>query len=131
VYEKEGRFYSTIGVRKGATGGSEKFTIPKGAKAAEDLHTHGAYSRQNERGTDVKTTKALDESDSDNFSTDDIDDSNNRGRPMMIGTPSGNYKEYNPSTGTVTTIKPYTPTIAPSKKAPETECSPKSETCQR
>lgn len=129
VYEKDGRFFSTEGVRKGVTGGSERFTLPKGAKAAEDLHTHGAYSRQNDRGVDVKTTKALDENDSDNLSRDDIDDSNSRGRPMMIGTPSGDYKEYNPSTGMITTIKPYTPTIAPSKKSSETECSIKSESC--
>ena len=131
VYRKDGRYYSTEGVRRSSTGGSAKFERPEGAVPTTDLHTHGDYSRTDHRGIEVRTDKSRDDADSDNFSSDDRRDSQDRNRPMVIGTPSGNYKIYNPKTGNVSVVKPYVPKIAPPiPPPPPAGCTPeKNEGC--
>ncbi len=118
VYKKDDRYYSTEGVRRSSTGGSANFTLAKGAIPTADLHTHGAYSRTDHRGLEVRTDKIDDDADSDNFSPNDRRDSQDRNRPMMIGTPSGNYKIYNPQSGNTSVVKPYVPKITPPAQSP-------------
>jgi len=131
TYKKDDRYYSVPGKERGSDGGSAKFDLPEGATPITDLHTHGDYSRVNERNVVVRTTKERDDADSDNVSTGDITDSQNRGRPMMIGTPSGAYKIYNPRTERIMTVRPYIPTVkAPANPPTASVCSPdKKDSC--
>jgi RHS repeat-associated protein len=128
VYFHNGHYYSTLGARRGKSGGRAHFTAPKGAKHVEDIHTHGDYSRKDSRGNLWRTSRDGDTEGSDEVSSPDRDDAELKDRPVNIGTPSRYYKRYDPATGETETIRPYVPQVAPPTQ-PESKPPPPGSTC--
>jgi hypothetical protein len=84
---------------------------PSGTQVIGDYHTHGDYSTADpDTGAAVRTSDpARDDFDSDNFSTDDKDGIASDGASIpgyagYLGTPSGTFKRYDPTTGSDTTL---------------------------
>jgi hypothetical protein len=79
---------------------------PAGTTVVGDYHTHGDYSTADPTtGAAVRTSDpARDDFNSDNFSTQDKLDNNRVGYPGYLGTPSGTFRKYDPSTGSDTTL---------------------------
>ncbi|RMF38899.1 MAG: DUF4329 domain-containing protein [Alphaproteobacteria bacterium] len=80
-------------------------SAPPGATVVGDYHTHGDYSVVGPNGPVRTSDPAQDSYNSDNFSSADINGINAdaAGNPEYrgyLGTPSGKYLEYNPTTGT-------------------------------
>jgi RHS repeat-associated protein len=121
TYFYKGRYFSTPGVMRTEKGGNATVLIPHGSKVVEDVHSHGDYSREDMHQNIIRTSRAGDKFDSDRPSGPDLDRANATRKPVMIGTPSGNYTEYDPHTGKTTTFAPYVPPKAP---PPETPPSP-------
>jgi uncharacterized Zn-binding protein involved in type VI secretion len=85
--------------------------IPPGTQPAGDYHCHGDYSTQDPAtGRAVRTSDpSRDQFNSDNFSPTDRsgianDARGNPGYKGYLGTPSGQFKTYDPSTGTTTPL---------------------------
>jgi RHS repeat-associated protein len=120
VYQLNGRFYSTRGIQRSVKGGTATVHIPRGSRFVEDDHTHGDYSLMQGRDQVQRTSESADQYDSDNPSTADTQRADDSGRPVTIGTPSGNYRRYVPGTGRTETITPYTPPVSPVESAQPT-----------
>lgn len=113
VYKgKDGKYYYT-GPVKGTDQGANPSAAPApaGTTVVGDYHTHGDYSTVDPAtGKAVRThNPALDQFNSDNFSTTDktgiaSDATGKPGYKGYLGTPSGNFRSYDPATGTDTTF---------------------------
>jgi uncharacterized Zn-binding protein involved in type VI secretion len=85
-------------------------SAPPGATVVGDYHTHADYSTEGPNGEPQRTTDpSQDAYNSDNFSQDDRDGITNdaAGNPDYrgyLGTPSGQFREYDPNTGTTRNI---------------------------
>ena len=105
--ESDGRYFYTGPVRGSATGANPySAPAPAGATVVGDYHTHGAYSVYDSvTGEALRTDDpSNDDYDSDNFSSTDRRGiaADGRGNPDYrgyLGTPSGNFRSYNPITG--------------------------------
>jgi type VI secretion system VgrG family protein len=100
-----GAYYST-NPRPG-TGASfdpSKVTTPPGSTTVGDYHTHGDYSTVGADGNPVRADKSQDGYNSDNFSGTDkrgiaSDGAGTPGYAGYLGTPSGGFRKYDPSSG--------------------------------
>jgi len=123
VYELRGAYYSLPGVRRSEEGGRATITgLPKGAHVVIDVHDHGDYSRRGPNGVHVRTNKSGDGFRSDETSDDDVAHANANGRPVIVGTPSRDLKQYDPKSMKYTTIHPYVP-VPIRKKEPQKDKS--------
>lgn len=114
VYKWHGSYYATEGVRRSIKGGRATVYAPKDGQHVEDVHTHGDYSIQGPRGDEyIRTNATGDTFKSDDLSGPDRDRADASGRPVTVGTPSGNYRRYDPHTGRTETIRPYVPPVKP------------------
>jgi RHS repeat-associated protein len=112
VYQQYGE-YAYSGPLQGSDQGVNPFTAgaPDNAAVVGDYHTHGDYSLADSTGGAIRTgDPARDSFDSDNFSPRDIDGiaSSAIGVPGYrgyLGTPSGQFKFYDPATGTVGVLR--------------------------
>jgi hypothetical protein len=102
--------YGYTGPVKGTDQGVNPFgaPIPPGTELVGDYHTHADYSVVDRNtGAAVRTSNSLkDDFNSDNFSPEDIRGikavgKNIRGYNGYLGTPSGIFKVYNPTTGMI------------------------------
>jgi len=84
---------------------------PTGCKTVGDYHTHGDYSIADPNGLPIRSKKAFDQFDSDNFSgLDKVGISGDAaiygsGYKGYLGTPGKKYKVYNPASGKVGKLK--------------------------
>jgi hypothetical protein len=112
IYQLGGDYHFTSPLKGTATGFSPSMArqlVPQGALVVGDYHTHGDYSRV-VNGNPMRTRAALDQFNSDHFSTSDIlgIQSDGRGIPTYrgyLGTPSGVFRVFDPATGTQYILK--------------------------
>ncbi len=99
--------YGYTGPIKGSDQGVNPFEepVPEGAVLMGDYHAHGDYSTIDPKtGAAIRTSDPMrDDFNSDNFSYTDIEGITNDGKGNdkyrgYLGTPSGKFKRYNPST---------------------------------
>ena len=108
-----GKYYATM-PEEGTGDRSKPPVFPEGKKPAGEYHTHGAYSKIGSNNKPVKTNDPKNDAyNSDDFA--DLDKIGIAARAKIfsperrkyngyLGTPSGEYKKFNPVTGDVTTI---------------------------
>ncbi|HEV1993719.1 MAG TPA: DUF4329 domain-containing protein [Candidatus Acidoferrum sp.] len=103
----DGKYHFTgpDGGGNGTTSNPHNAKAPRGSKVVGDYHTHGDYSLVGADGQPVRTHDSRrDDYDSNHFSPGDRSGikSDGRGKPDYrgyLGTPSGRFLVYNPSTG--------------------------------
>jgi len=105
--KQTGKFGYT-GPIKGTDQGVNPFSdpIPQGSELVGDYHTHADYSIMDRNtGSAIRTSNSRDDDfNSDNFSSQDIkgiiaDGKDIKGYKGYLGTPSGQFKVYDPATG--------------------------------
>lgn len=110
--DAQGRYYYS-GPIMGSDQGADpsKAPAPAGTQVVGDYHTHGDYSTVDKAtGAAVRTSDpSLDQFNSDRFSSTDktgiaSDGAGIPGYKGYLGTPSGTFRSYDPSTGTDTTL---------------------------
>jgi len=113
IYKDANGRYSYTGPARGTDQGFDPSSAPAppGTTAVGDYHTHGDYSTMDPAtGKAVRTgDPARDDFNSDDFSQTDRDGIANdaAGKPGYkgyLGTPSGKFKQYDPSTGRTTDL---------------------------
>ena len=101
IYKRNGKYFATPAVGGTADGfvpQSAMKHVPPGSEIVGDFHTHGDYSRKivSRRGHKLsrRTTKELDQFNSENFSREDlrINRLAGAGHRSYLGTPSGAFK---------------------------------------
>ena len=113
VYKgKDGRYYFTGPVGGGDQGSSPHAAkAPRGSSVVGDYHTHGDYSVLGPNGEAIRTHDPhRDDFNSDHFSGQDdattaVDARGKPGYRSYLGTPSGKFLVYNPSTGQETALQ--------------------------
>jgi uncharacterized Zn-binding protein involved in type VI secretion len=110
--DKSGKYHYSGPVQGGDQGvDPHKATVPQEATVVGDYHTHGDYSTADSNGKAVRTNDpSKDEFNSDNFSGTDKtgithDGAGNPSYRGYLGTPSGKFLVYDPSTDTVSALK--------------------------
>lgn len=104
--------YGFTGPAQGTAAGfnPSQAPIPAGTTPAGDYHCHADYSQPGPGGTAIRTSDpANDGYNSDNFSGTDYngianDATGNPGYKGYLGTPSGTFRQYDPATGSDTTL---------------------------
>jgi len=116
-----GKFYATEPKSKGSGVKSNPGSAPKGMDRVGDYHTHGDYSKEGPGGVPIRTSDPSNDSfNSDNFAKDDKEILDIRaklfypGLKGYLGTPSGDYKKYDPATGDISIINRQENGSAPS-----------------
>jgi hypothetical protein len=113
IYKGSDNQYYYSGPIKGSDQGVNPHDAPapSGSTVVGDYHCHGDYSTQDPNtGAAVRTSDpSKDQFNSDNFSTSDkngikSDGAHTPGYAGYLGTPSGTFRRYDPSTGSDTTL---------------------------
>jgi hypothetical protein len=106
-----GRYGYTTPSRGSGTGfDPSSVSAPDETSVVGDYHTHGDYSTADGEGNPVRTSDpARDDFNSDQFSRSDLrgirsDGAGNPDYRGYLGTPGGTYRQYDPSTGTVSDL---------------------------
>lgn len=108
----DGQYYYTGPIRGSDQGANpHNAPAPSGGQVVGDYHCHGDYSTVDPNtGAAVRTNDpSKDQFNSDNFSTTDkngiaSDGAGVPGYAGYLGTPSGTFRKYDPSTGNDTTL---------------------------
>ena len=109
--DSEGHYWSTAPAKgDGDSFDPTSVSIPAGTTLVGDYHTHADYSLSGPNGPIRTSDPQQDDYNSDNFSQTDLRgirmDANGKDEYTgYLGTPSGDYKRFDPSSGSVTTIK--------------------------
>jgi hypothetical protein len=113
IYQDANGQYNYTGPAQGSDQGFDpaQAPAPAGTTVVGDYHTHGDYSTADPNtGAAVRTSDpSQDAFNSDNFSATDKtgiakDGTGNPNYAGYLGTPSGTFRKYTPSTGTDTTM---------------------------
>ena len=123
IYKSGDNFYAS----KPEPGNGDKVTHAVPKTASGDYHTHGDYSKVGKDNQPERTgKKSTDEYSSDNFSSNDKDNSQalkkgtgNADYKSYLGTPSKQNKEYDPTTRKQTDLK-----VPPPPPPPKPTCTP-------
>ena len=112
VYQQYGEYSYTAPIQGSDRGFDPNNAVaPDNANVVGDYHTHGDYSILDSSGASIRTSDPTrDWADSDNFSPADINGTNSDARGVpgyngYLGTPSGQFKFYNPATGIIGVLR--------------------------